>query len=168
MTALWVPATGQLPTAGQFATYGPLAVHRLSDSTPIVSNTTLANDDTLLVTPSVSATYEIDMGIMYRSSATADLKVAMTWPTGATCWWGGIGLSPADVFAMQLIENGASGAALTFGGGGVGGTRAVWLSGLLVMSTTAGNLQVQFAQNTSDASNTVIRAGSWLTLRQTA
>lgn len=166
MVALASFAAGDKPTAAQLNTLPPKFARRLSDSSAIVSNTTLANDDTLVVTPSVSVAYKVSFGVIYRSSATADLKVALTWPTGASCFWGGIGLTAADSLVMQLVENSASGTHVTLGGGGTGTSRCCWFEGILVMSSTAGNLQAQFAQSSTDATNTVIRAGSWLMIEQ--
>ena len=60
----------------------------------------------------------------------------------------------------------SAGATLSFGvGTGLTGVR---IYGRLVMSSTAGNFQLQWAQNVSDASGTTLKAGSFMTMNRVA
>jgi len=48
------------------------------------------------------------------------------------------------------------------------GLTGVRVYGRLVMSSTAGNFQMQWAQNASDASGTTLKAGSFMTMTRVA
>lgn len=168
MTAFPTFGGGTGPTAGQWQTLLPLFARRSADITPIVSNTTLANDSVLFAAPSINQVFHVEFGLYYRSSATADYKCGFTFPTGAHLWLTSTNTTGADVLGITQLEDSASGSVFALGGGGVSTTRSVIFSGTLVMGSTSGNFQYQAAQLNLDATNTVTRAGSYLLLTQVA
>jgi len=125
-----------------------------------VNNTAvLQNDDVLFVSVEANAIYSTTLMIHYTSGATPDLKVALTYPTGLTARWRQLGYFAAALQSVQSTEAGTS--ALD------GGTAwTVEYKGLVVVGANAGTLQLQWAQNTMNASNTSVLAGSYIELRR--
>jgi hypothetical protein len=132
------------------------------------------NDDHLLFPVSASRTYEF-MGCFQLSSVntTNDIKFQWTVPSGTTMKW-----APAlDISAVNNVQAywipGTSAATplglLTEGStvtaGGFNGTTGVCLQGIVVSSSTTGNVQLQWAQNSASAADTKLLTGSWLRVR---
>lgn len=131
------------------------------------SNTTLQNLTNMVVAVPgiVGAVFRWRGCVFYDSATAADIKFAFTIPAGATMGWGGMGLASnvaGSTGDASMPETATSGAALTFGGGGVG--VGIWMQfeGELTMAATAGNLQMQAAQQTSDATATTIHTRSFI------
>ena len=139
----------------------PISVVKTIDE--IVSNSsTLQDDDELVLAAEANATYQWAIGVAFGAGTTADYKFAWTFPVGATLTFFG----PAWDTSLAFLPFGnagtyTSGAALTYGGAGVGSFRGVDLRGRLVMGPTAGNFQYQWAQATPTVENTVTKAGSY-------
>jgi hypothetical protein len=125
---------------------------RASADTTVVSSTTLVNATGLVQAVEADALYWWRLLLSYDTGTTPDLKVAWTVPTGSTGFWGVAGATArASAYAATTVFlDGAN-------------TLAV-LEGYLDTSSTAGSLQLQFAQNTSTASNSIVRTGSVLSL----
>lgn len=130
------------------------------------SNTTLQNVTALVVALPTAGTFRWYTTIFYDASQVADIKFAFTWPAGANGAWGSVG--GLAVGATGTTGDGqfgsitASGTSLPFGGANVGTGLAVRLEGDITMGGTAGNLQLQAAQNTSEATNVTVRERSQL------
>lgn len=98
--------------------------------------------------------------IDFITGATPDIKLGWIYPTGATMFWSAIGydLAGAIFDGDRFIETGVWAAA----GAAANDEFIVW--GALITSTTSGTWGPTFAQNTANASDTSINAGSDLTL----
>ena len=133
--------------------------------TGLVNNTTvLVNDPLLFGAVDTGATYQWDATIFYDSAAAADIKFAFTTPTFSAMRWSLTGLATTAAAAEGDMKNatiGTSGIATQVGGIGVGTILTARIEGYIV-TTAAGNIQLQFAQQTADVSNTTIRNGSYL------
>lgn len=144
----------------------PLYVRKASDET-VNNSSTLQDDNELLLTPSISHTYLLDGQIFYSTGTTPDLKLAFTFPTGAVLAWSLFGYK-FDGSSFESEYRTSTWQAASGTSNAVAGTTATYdvvhVRGILRMSTTAGNLQLQWAQNTANASNTVVKADSWLRL----
>ncbi len=130
----------------------------------VTSSTTLQNDDNLVCAVVASGVYVAQWRLRTDGATTGDLKYAFTGPSGATMTWESRGLAAADVanVAMVSTDVAAIGTTVTHGTLGAGTTLTVLGTGLLVVSVTAGNLQLQWAQGTSSGTATNVFAGSWL------
>lgn len=126
---------------------------RATADTSVVSSTALVNATGLVAPVEASAHYWWRLLLLIDSGATPDAKVAWTVPTSASGRWGVVG---------QSVGVAAYGAANTLFLDGAN-TLAV-LEGWLLTSSTAGSLQLQFAQNTSSGTTTNVRAGSMLSI----
>lgn len=160
---------GDAPTAAEWNDLQPLWCQKL-DGPQNVSNattgTTLVNVTQLVLTPSVSKTYDIDGVIYYTAGATGDIRLAFTFPTGATLYLGGTSYgATGNLVQFSSWLAAVSGTYNRF----EGATAApIFLSGTLVMGSTSGNFQTQFAQDTANATNTSILNGSKLRLTKVA
>jgi len=149
----------------------PVYVEKASNE--VRNNTATVTDDAELFAPLVvSKTHVVEVALEYDSTtATPDIKVGITVPTGAS----------AKVFPIALVSSATSiagsisvGTAVNGTGAGsnvVGGTVAatkVWmyLKVRVVMGATAGNMSVHWSQNTATVENTTIYAGSFIKAQQ--
>jgi hypothetical protein len=132
---------------------------RTADATPIVNNT-LVNDAVLVATLETNARFNFGGIIFYDASTVADFKLAFTWPAGVTARWGMTARNVATNTNYDPQSTTVSGTALTAGGNAVGTVTFVQYEGYLVTTGTGGNLQTQYAQNTTEATNMTVRAGS--------
>lgn len=160
-------ATGTQASPTVYAA-GEVTIIKPADQT-INDSTTFQNDNALFASLPVSTTWEVEMLLSYDGSTTGDFKAGWASPpSGATAvlsWaGGGTGASSSPVNMGGIIAT--ISASSSFGGVGVGTAVPVWVRGTLTMSSTAGTLQLQWAQNTLDATILTLHAGSMLKLRQ--
>jgi hypothetical protein len=133
-------------------------VRKSSDQT-VTSSTTLVNDSQLLFAVAANETYIFQAWLYtFAADGTPDIKVTFTGPAGSTVFWS----------SSQVIFNAAGSTTLTVVAPGAttadlfvdSNLRAIQLYGTILNGGTAGNLQFQFAQNTSSANGTSVKAGS--------
>jgi hypothetical protein len=133
-------------------------VRKSSDQT-VTSSTTLVNDSQLLFAVAANETYIFQAWLYtYAADGTPDIKVTFTGPAGSTVFWS----------SSQVIFNAGGSTTLTVVAPGAttadlfvdSNLRAIQLYGTILNGGTAGNLQFQFAQNTSSANGTSVKAGS--------
>jgi len=151
--AVWLPVT-------------PLQVRKAATQT-INNSTTLTNDTALLIPfPAVAANWGFEGWIGYISTTVADIKFAFAADAAIT------GYTFAPV-ALATSAGGTSGDVITQGTtalgtaiacGGSGGTAGALINGSITTSGVAGTLQLQWAQNTLEATNTQVLLRSWLRL----
>lgn len=158
LTADSTTATG-LKWAAASGGGSTIATVRKSSDQTVTSSTTLVNDSQLKFAIGASETYIFQAWLYtYAADGTPDIKVTFTGPSGSTVFWS----------SSQVIFNSAAATTLTVVS--AGGTtadlfvdanyRAIQLYGTIVNSTTAGDVQLQWAQNTSSANGTSVKAGS--------
>ena len=127
----------------------------------VSASTTLVDCDDLVVPVAANTNYAIDACIFFTAGTTGDIKFAFTCPSGAAIRWGMIhesgGAGAIDLSALQL----SSGDTEASDGLGASETWAR-ISGRISVGATAGNLQFQFAQNTSNGTASTVEEGSWL------
>lgn len=164
MTAIPPFTAGSEPTAGGWQTLLPVFARKTSDQT-IISNATFQNDNALFVPVAANAVYDCHLHFIFNSGATPALKTQFTGPVGAT-------MSSWTFFlpngSSQSIQGVASAAAGVSGITCTGSDQPGDYWGLLITGANAGTFQLQWAQNTSTGTNTILRAGSFLSMRQVA
>jgi hypothetical protein len=134
----------------------------------IVISTVALDPVTDLVLPvNASTSYAVDGFIAYSSATAADAQLGFLLPSGATFLLTTGGQSIPTTGTSGPIESATvTSGPLLLGGTGVGVTIAARLSGTITTSTAGGVVQATWAQVISTASNTVLNAGSWLTMRR--
>lgn len=133
-------------------------VRRTTDAAVIPSTPGLTNDAVLVASLTTGFTYVWEALVYYDSATAADIVYAWTTPTFAAgnMRWTGTGLSTAAAAVeadVKIATQNVSGTGLSFGGVGLGTIVAVRMEGFIVATSTA-NLQLQYAQLVSTASNT--------------
>lgn len=141
---------------------GPHLIVRKTADESVTSSVALQDDDSLLMALAANEVWHVKFVVIATSaSATPDIKMAFTIPAGAT-----MGLmSPvirADTDAAWVIKYVASGTAPFAVQLVAGDLTATEISGVVTNSGTAGNLTLQWAQNTSSATATTVKANSTL------
>lgn len=175
--------TGALTVSSNLAVSGNLSVTgigfrsfvRKTSDESVTSSTTLQDDNQLTLAVSANCTYAFRVWIMATDAtdANGDIKFAFTFPTGAACHFSGKG--PHSLLASGAFGDGEYIARNTATSGSTVATYGlttsvigIELTGLLIVSGTAGNLQLQWAQNSSDANATTVQSGSFMTLERVA
>lgn len=124
------------------------------------STTTLTADPHLTLSVAANAVYAVHVSLAYQAGTTEDMKTDFTVPSGATMdttrYLNNIG-------THQTIATAATVGIWQGSGGNEGAT--MW--GTLVTSS-AGTFALRWAQNTSGATATILRAMSSMTLQRIA
>lgn len=131
------------------------------------SNTTLGDVTGMVLSLAANAVYALDCYVAYNAGTTGDLKLAWNIPAGVTGTWTGWGPGTSATTGdttINVVRLDAFGTANVLTFGGTGGLTACHPKGYVVVSSTAGNLQLQYAQNVSNGTATTIIAGSWMRL----
>ena len=129
----------------------------------VTSSTTLQNDDHLLFAVAANEVWVARFYLIGNAATTGDVKIAWTVPAGATLLWNAHGLGEGVTSiegAHKFAGSSSSGAAQTFGGSGF--TFGIHGSIYVANGSTAGNVQLQWAQGTSSGTATTMFAGSHL------
>lgn len=140
-----------------FANVAAMIARKSVDET-VNNSAAFQNDNELLLPLEANRVYLSKTHVVYNSGATPDLKYQFTLPAGATTpAWSGFWYNTA----LSLIY--ADGAeANTVGGNGT--NLPFDLTGIVVCGATPGTMQFQWAQATANASNSIVRAGSYFML----
>lgn len=141
------------------------------------NTTTFANVTGLAVDLVANARYAFDGWMMWNSDPSADIKFGWTVPSGGSGWWCAMG--PVTSTAPNTGEERKNytdfgtvpiGTSATLAGDDTAPSIiriCATLRGTVVTST-AGTLQLKFAQSSAVASDTILRAGSWLNVFRVA
>lgn len=145
------------------------SVIKSADET-VTSSVTLQNDDHLSVAVLANSQYFVEFFIIYDAIQAADIQIGWSAPSGATFDWthGGLGTSattsvgPVSRNYRTLSDVGTIG-----GPSASSGTNAVIPGeGRLVTVGSSGNLVFRWAQNTSNATGSVVKANSVLIVQR--
>ena|SRR3990167_483290 len=131
---------------------GPRVIKSADES--VTSSTTLQNDDHLVLAVDVNSRYILILDILWVGATAGDLKYAFTVPASATIF--GFDSEQAGGVAVDL-----TGAIAVESGHGTA-VQALRIVAVADIAGTSGNVQFQFAQNTSDATATTVKQGSRL------
>jgi hypothetical protein len=134
-----------------------------------ISTVTLAADPDLTLPVDANKTYMVESFVQYTAIAgTGDIKATWSAPAGATFNGMGTGVMISSgnyqEFAYGPTGNLLSTTVAYDGGGAL--LMSFRLSGMLVVSSTSGSLTFNWAQNTSNGTATVVKAGSSMFLRR--
>lgn len=156
----WVP--GEILASSDVNTwFVPKAIVKPSD-TPRSSTTTMTNDPDLVLPLGGNSTYEITGVIFYDgpTAGSSDLKFTFTVPSGSNGQYFAGHQNLSGAFAGAFQNNWTD--TVTANTNGVGTIMCVAIQGIEVTGGSAGNLTLQWAQNTSNGTNTHVKAQSYL------
>lgn len=145
----------------------------LSTNQDYTSNTTLANVTDLVLPVAINHTYLIEAHLVATSAANAagDIKYAFTFPAGCTVDLVGEGAhnsmasgsqSDLESFAA-MADSSTPTASVPYGTSTAQTSGTIWLR--VVVGSTAGNVQLQAAQNSTSVNKSTLVANSWMTGR---
>lgn len=148
---------GNISASGKITT--PLSVLKTTDES-VASSTTLQDDDELFLTLEANGVYEFEALLIITSDVTPDFKYLWNEADGTfdftqTLWETGAAVSQDSIneisAALAVIVTGTT-------------ENFILIKGIIIAAGAGGTLQLQWAQNTSDAGSTVVKANSYLRL----
>jgi hypothetical protein len=157
----WSP--GQVLVASDVNSwFVPLAVVKGGDQS-VTSSTVVVNDTALVVAVASSATYQFSCFISYEggTQGSSDLKWTWTTPAGTAMIYSATYLSNGGT--AQVGDQKAGSDVLAAGTSGAT-SRTIIMWGTVAVAGTAGNVQLQWAQNASSGTATKVHANSWISL----
>ena len=130
-----------------------VAIMKASDET-VNNSTTLQNDNDFLFTVAANDKWAVEMTLYLSTGATPDWKANWTKPASTTITHT-LAYNTSGTFqdwrTTDLVVA-SSGSTL----------EQVHVYALVLVAGTAGTVQFQWAQNTLDVSNTIVKAGSYM------
>ncbi len=172
MTGFTPFVAGNVLTAAQLNALLPVYVIKLATET-VNNSAVLQNDDELVVALSAGRVYRVDLFMQVGGATIPDIQVKWT-NTGTMTQVGsricmGPSINTTDVSATSAAATTVGVLAcrtVSFSTSTPYGTDTTTTTAIhetmLISCTVAGNLQVQWAQNVANASNTTVQAGSYL------
>lgn len=146
-------------TAPEWAN-GPVWIPKTADES-VTSSTTLQNDNELFFAVGANEIWAFDFMLWGHGPSAANIKVDFSIPTGASARWYGPGYGTGGSFDLlgQLSVPTAFPIAMLHS------TLEDWIikaEGVLVTAGNSGTLQMQWAQNASNGTPTVVAKGSYM------
>lgn len=145
------------------------SVIKAADET-VTSSTTLQNDDHLSVSVLANSQYFVEFFIIYDAIQAADIQIGWSGPSGASFDWthGGLALSTTSTSgSVSRLYRTLSDIGTIGGPSSTSGTNAIIPGeGRLVTAGSSGSLTFRWAQNTSSATGTVVKANSVLIVQR--
>jgi hypothetical protein len=138
-------------------------VIKTADET-VTNSSTVQNDDQLFVPLLANSAYWFECMLIYDGIQAADIKIGFAFPAGASLVWTHGGLDIGSTGLNGEVSRAGRSAATGDAGcpnGSTGGTRVYMpVEGRVATSGTAGNLQLQWSQNTANATGTIMGVDS--------
>jgi hypothetical protein len=134
------------------------------------ATTSLTADPDLQVAVDANATYEVTFLGMYDGVAAANMVVQWGTPAGSSFLAGSLmaALNAAGVSNLVFPPPETLPAAVAVGGSSAGARQNVFEKGILITGNTPGTFSLVWAQQVSNATPTILHAGSALILRRIA
>ena len=154
---------GAAPTF-QAAAGGWSTVFKTADET-ITSDTTLTDDADLQFSVDASSTYAFVSWLLVDSTALTDWKHSMSIPSGASGTFGQAGELMANSLNSSYVAVPVTNS-ITGTSSPVGTSNFYTIRGFIKTAGTSGTAAFQWAQNTSNAENTILKEGSWISFKK--
>lgn len=140
-------------------------------ATSRISTTVIVADPELQFAVEAGAEYIGDFYFRISGAAAADMDLQFTTPAGASGSWASTGrlagTAIADTDARTSVRN-AINAEIQLSTPSTSTAQGVQGAYRITMGGTAGTFSIDWAQTVSTATNTVMEADSWITLRRVA
>jgi hypothetical protein len=164
-------SAGQRVTAALLTAAQPLTAYKAGDTSR--ASTTASNPDPdLTFAVEANATYLVDGYLIYGADPAVDIKLGFTGPASAIFDWNYAGQDGTQTgTSSPVITDSQSLGSFAYILGGVTNNAKKMqakLSGTLRVSSTAGTFALVWAQQSSNATPTIVYAGSSLRLRRIA
>lgn len=136
-----------------------VAVKYKAANESVNNSTTLQDDDHLQFPIGANEIWVVELGMHYNSGTTPDLKIEVSGPA---TMFGRIGVLGLNGSLAAIAASVTESIAVPIGGQGGGTDGFVLGKGVFENGGTPGTLRLRWAQNTADASNTIMYLHSWL------
>lgn len=138
-----------------------LSVRKTADE--FINNDAAFSDDThLVITPAINTNYILTGMIFVDSNATPDFKYEFGGPSsGASIKVGAGGGRSATSVSVNFNTTTAFNQSKFYPVANTN-THLIWLSGIVTIGSTAGDIAFRWAQQLSNAAQTTVQAGSWM------
>ncbi|MFB7867003.1 hypothetical protein [Streptomyces sp. NPDC056069] len=165
-----VPLAGQIITPSLLTSLMPLDAIKTTDESR-ASSATMANDAELSIAVAANAKYQLTGYVIYSqnlaASATTGIKIGWSGPTSATMLWTSGGTDGPTSLTGQDVTSQIISATRSLPSN-LGTFMTAIPFGVLTTVGNSGTLNLQWAQVASNATPTIMRAGSWIRLRRVA
>ncbi|UJV42096.1 hypothetical protein CVT30_21580 [Streptomyces sp. AMCC400023] len=165
------PAAGQRLRASLLRSMLPQTVRKTADESRSAT-TTYADDTHLVFAAEALAVYTMVGWVKYFADPTPDIKMLFSVPSGCLGEWAwlmpGQGTAASSLLGYPLRTETIDAGSGRTGYGTSDSIHFTPVSGLFRMSSTAGNIALQWAQNTSNATATTLYTDSWLQFQRIA
>lgn len=134
---------------------------RLTADTAAIQSDESVNDSTLVVKIGANRSFSFWGMIAFNSGATPDIKFGFKDPSsvGASIRWG---MTPCISTGNWAIDWTGGVGVVALAAAGAAADGSVWIYGTGAMGATDGDLTLQWAQNTSTASDSKLLVGSFI------
>ncbi len=129
-----------------------LVIVRKSADETVNNSIALHNDDALTFAIAANEVWRVDLLLLFDSSVVADIKLGWAYPAGCGIKWAASYPLPVVVFTEASTP--------MLPGAGVGSICMMIISAIVINGGTAGSITLMWAQNTAEATNTIVRANS--------
>jgi hypothetical protein len=146
---------------------GPTIVRKTADET-VNNSAVLQNDDHLFMPVAANEIWEIFLNLYISYGKAPDFKYTLVVPAGATCpFYDHQDIAQDGVSVIEAIKPTAAATAKVIlntsaAGGDAIEVRFVEVRGVYVGGGNAGNIQLQWAQNTATVQDTKVLANSYI------
>lgn len=156
-------AAGQRITASLLTSMLPVFAYKTADES-VTSSTALQNDDELFASLPANSTWSMTSYIQTNgaNTGTGDIKIDFSVPAGATLKYTSFGTTTSSPAIQYEATVNSAGTARAVGTNGASPDMGMAMQALVTIGSTAGTVQFRWAQNTSTATATIVRAGSHL------
>lgn len=156
------------PAGGGGGGTGPTTEYKTADQS-VTSSTTLVNVTDLVFAIGASERWGYRFVIFYDATTGGDIKFAITAPAGVADlrWGSGVTRGPGEGTWADATVSG-SGTERGFAGRGAGDIASLVIEGFVENGATGGSIQLQFAQNTSNGTASIVKENSYLVAHQLA
>jgi hypothetical protein len=146
---------------------GPHLIVRKPSDESLTSNSTMQDDDDLLLALEVNTTYRVHLVVLFTANPTpGNIKIQFTMPASCSVFTMGNGVNIAGTnWTNPMIGTSSPtsvGDFLGFGAGTAGDVRVLPIEGVVVNGANTGNFRMQWAQNSTSTTATVVKANSTL------
>ncbi len=137
-------------------------LHGKAADSPAKNNNTLADDPDLQFAVVANEIWEFTLLIRIDSDATADFNYVFTLPAGAAIW----GVTITALAAATTVFDADITGAVSVQCQATGTDDVVLIRGSIVIGGTAGDVILQWAQNVTNAYDTKVLKGSYLSAQK--
>jgi hypothetical protein len=145
-----------------FNTAVPHLVVRKTSDQSVTSSTVFVSDTALVLPVLASEIWWFKFNIIYSAVAAADIKFQWTFPASGEFITTFFITNASDVLQIQQIATTTTPTPNTVTGQGITTKIQVSVEGMFINSSTAGNVTLQWAQNASNGTGTIVHANSTL------